>query len=154
MNIVVCLKQLSDVMEFKIDSKTGVIIRGCDLPVINSENGSMLEKALELKKDLGAKVTVICMGNLHAETVLEEAIAMGADAGVLISDRVSAGVGDESILDILALKIKKLNYDILFISKQIIKDCGEEIASEIFKYLGSSRIVFREEIEFKDAEWA
>lgn len=154
MNIVVCLKQLSDAMEVKIDSKTGIAIRRCGLSIINSQSESILEKALKLKKDRGAKVTVICMETFHAETVLEEAIAMGADEGILISDKSLVGAGEVSISSILAAKIKKLNYDILFISKQVIEDSGEEITTEITRHLGTPRIIFRETIDFKDAEWA
>ena len=94
MNIVVCIKQVPDTTEVKLDPKTGTLIREGVPSIINPDDKAGLEEALKIKDRLGAdkvKVTVITMGPPQAEIALREAYAMGADEVILLTDRAFAG---------------------------------------------------------------
>lgn len=136
MNIVVCIKQVPDTTEVRLDPKTGTLIRDGVPSIINPDDKSGLEAALKLKDEVGAKVTVITMGPPQAEKALRDAIALGADKAVLISDRNFAGADTLSTSYTLARAIKKINdYDIIICGKQAIDgdtaQVGPEIAEEL-----------------------
>ena len=90
MNIVVCLKQVPDTAAVKIDPKTGTLIRDGVPSIINPEDKHALESALQIKDEVGGKITVITMGPLQAKNALREALCMGADEAILITDRAFA----------------------------------------------------------------
>ena len=87
MNIVVCLKQVPDTTEIKIDPVKGTLIREGVPSIMNPDDKGGLELALRLKDQFGANVTVISMGPPQADVMLREAYAMGADRAILLSDR-------------------------------------------------------------------
>ena len=91
MKIVVCLKQVPDTTAVKIDRKTGTLIRDGVPSIINPEDKHALEEALNLKDNHEAEVTVISMGPPQAKEALREALCMGADKAILITDRAFAG---------------------------------------------------------------
>ena len=91
MNIVVCVKQVPDTNEVKIDEKKGTLIREGVPSIINPEDKIALEEAVKLKEEFGGKVTVLSMGPPQAKESLIEAYAMGADEAILLSDRKFAG---------------------------------------------------------------
>ena len=86
MNIVVCIKQVPDTKEVRIDPVKGTLIRQGVPSIMNPDDKAALEAALRLKEQFGAKVITLSMGPLQAESVLREAFAMGADEAYLISD--------------------------------------------------------------------
>ena len=91
MKIVVCVKQVPDTkggVKFKPD---GTLDRAAMLTIMNPDDKAGLEAALRLKDQYGAEVTVVTMGLPKAEEVLREALAMGADKGILVTDRVLGG---------------------------------------------------------------
>ena len=87
MNIVVCIKQVPNTNEVKLDPVTGTLIRDGVPSIMNPDDKAGLEAALRLKDSMGAHVTVVSMGPMQADAVLREAMAMGADDAYLISDR-------------------------------------------------------------------
>ena len=92
MNIVVCLKQVPDTSEVKLNPETNTLIRDGVQNIMNPFDRQALETALILKDANGAKVTVVSMGPPQAEEILKEAISMGADEAVLVSDRAQAAI--------------------------------------------------------------
>ena len=88
MKIVGCIKQVPDTRGGVKFNPDGTLDRGAMLTIMNPDDKAGLEAALRLKDELGAEVTVITMGLPKAEEVLRETIAMGADKGVLVTDRV------------------------------------------------------------------
>lgn len=90
MNIVVCIKQVPDTTEVKLDPNTGTLIRDGVPSIINPDDKAGLEEAIKLKEEMGAHVTVITMGPPQADMALKEALAMGADRGILLTDRAFA----------------------------------------------------------------
>ena len=91
MNIIVCVKQVPDTAEIRIDPVTNTLIRDGVQSIMNPYDKYALEAALELKDSMGAKVTVLTMGPPQAKEILKDAISMGADEVALISDRAFAG---------------------------------------------------------------
>ena len=91
MNIVVCVKQVPDTNEVKIDPKTGTLIREGVPSIMNPDDKNALEEALRIKDAQGATVTVVSMGPPQAEKALREALGMGADRAILVADRAFAG---------------------------------------------------------------
>ena len=87
MKIVVCIKQVPDTTEIKLDPATGTMIRDGVPSIMNPDDKGGLEMALALKDKYGAQVTVITMGPPQADDILREAFAMGADRAIHLSDR-------------------------------------------------------------------
>ena len=120
MNIVVCLKQVPDTTVVKIDQKTGTLIRDGVPSIINPEDKHALEAALCLKEKHGGKVTVISMGPPQAKDALREALCMGADDTILITDRAFGGADTLATSRTIASAIRNLDYDIIFGGRQAI----------------------------------
>ncbi|WP_027626671.1 electron transfer flavoprotein subunit beta/FixA family protein [Clostridium lundense] len=147
MNIVVCLKQVPDTNEVKIDPVTGTLIREGVPSIINPDDKNALEEALRLKDENGAKVTVISMGPPQAEVALRESLAMGADEAILISDRAFAGADTLATSRALAAAIEKLDYDIVFAGRQAIDGDTAQVGPEIAEHLNLPQITYVEEVK-------
>lgn len=147
MNIVVCLKQVPDTTEVKIDPKTGTLIREGVPSIINPDDKNALEEALALKDNTGAKVTVVSMGPPQAQAALREAIAMGADEAILLSDRAFGGADTLATSHALAAAIKKLDYDIVFAGRQAIDGDTAQVGPEIAEHLGIPQITYVEKVD-------
>lgn len=91
MKIVVCIKQVPNTTEIRLNPETGTLIRDGVASIMNPDDKGGLEMALQLKDRFGAHVTVITMGPMQADNMLREALAMGADRAILLSDRKFAG---------------------------------------------------------------
>ncbi len=91
MKIIVCVKQVPDTNEVRINQETGTLIREGVPSIINPDDKNALEAALVLKDETGAEVSVVSMGPPQAADALKEAIAMGADHAYLVSDRAFGG---------------------------------------------------------------
>jgi len=89
--IIVCIKQVPDTNEVRLDPATGTLIREGVPSIMNPDDKAGLEAALGIKDEQGAEVSVISMGPPQADAVLREALAMGADNAYLVTDRVFGG---------------------------------------------------------------
>jgi len=122
MNIVVCIKQVPDSTQVKVDPQTGTLIRAGVPSILNPYDHFALERALDIKKKTGATVTVISMGPAQAVAVIRLALASGADKGVLLSDRAFAGSDTWATSYALSQAIKKLGKTDLIICGQMAID--------------------------------
>ncbi|MCF7790374.1 MAG: electron transfer flavoprotein subunit beta/FixA family protein [Victivallales bacterium] len=135
MQIIVLIKQVPDIKNVKIDKTTGTIIRKGVESVINPLDLFAIETALQLKDSLSdVKVTVISMGPLSAVKAVREAIAMGCDEGIVLSDKAFAGSDTWATSIILSKAISKIgNFDIILCGERAIDgdtgQVGPEIAS-------------------------
>ncbi len=121
MNIVVCIKQVPDTQEVRLDPVTHTLKREGIKAIINPFDLYALEEALRIKDSQGAQVTVLTMGPPQAEGALREALGYGADAAVLLSDRAFAGADTWATALTLARAIEKLGAtDLIFTGKQAI----------------------------------
>ena len=147
MNIVVCVKQVPDTNEVKIDPKTNTLIREGVPSIINPDDKSALEEALVLKDSIGAHVTVISMGPPQAEKALREALSMGADEAILLADRAFAGADTLATSNALAGALRKLDYDIIFAGRQAIDGDTAQVGPEIAEHLDLPQITYVEKVE-------
>ncbi|WP_315119415.1 electron transfer flavoprotein subunit beta/FixA family protein [uncultured Clostridium sp.] len=152
MNIIVCLKQVPDTTEVKIDPVTGTLIREGVPSIINPDDKNALEEALRLKDENGAKVTIVSMGPPQAEVALREALAMGADEAILISDRAFAGADTLATSRVLAAAVDKLEYDIVFAGRQAIDGDTAQVGPEIAEHLNLPQITYVEKVEVAGEE--
>jgi electron transfer flavoprotein alpha/beta subunit len=121
MNIVVCIKQVPDTQEVRLDPVTHTLKREGVKAIINPFDLYALEEGLRVKDAQGGKVTVITMGPPQAEEALREALGFGADAAVLLSDRAFAGADTWATSLTLSKAIEKLDGgDLIFTGKQAI----------------------------------
>lgn len=150
MKIVVCLKQVPDTAAVKIDPKTGTLIRDGVPSIINPEDKHALEEALNLKDRSGAEVTVISMGPPQAKNALREALCMGADKAILITDRAFAGADTLATSKALAGAIKKLEFDIIFAGRQAIDGDTAQVGPEIAEHLNIPQVTYVQGVEVKE----
>ncbi|MGL5616459.1 MAG: electron transfer flavoprotein subunit beta/FixA family protein [Sarcina sp.] len=142
MKIVVCLKQVPDTAAVKIDPKTGTLIRDGVPSIINPEDKHALEEALKLKDRNGAEVTIVSMGPPQAKNALREALCMGADKAILITDRAFAGADTLATSKALAGAIKKLDYDVIFAGRQAIDGDTAQVGPEIAEHLDIPQVTY------------
>jgi len=135
MNIVVCIKQVPDTTEIKINPETGTLIRDGVPSIMNPDDKGGLEIALMLKDLFQAHVTVITMGPLQAETILREALAMGADRAILLTDKRFAGADTLATSNALAGALRTLNYDLIIAGRQAIDGDTAQVGPQMAEHL-------------------
>lgn len=152
MNIIVCIKQVPDTNEVKIDKKTNTLIRDGVPSIINPDDKAALESALKLKSKYGGRVTVITMGPPQADYALREALAIGADEAILISSRSFAGSDTLATSLVLSKAIEKIkDFDLVFCGRQAIDGDTAQVGPEIAEHLDLPQVTYVQRIiEVKD----
>ena len=150
MKIVVSIKQVPDTNEVRLDQATGTLIREGVPSIINPDDKSGLEMALKLKDEQGAHVTVITMGPPQAEAVLKEALAMGADEAVLVTDRAFGGADTWATSSPLASALSKLSYDLIITGRQAIDGDTAQVGPQIAEHLGLPSISYAQSLEVRE----
>ena len=150
MKIVVCLKQVPDTTVVKIDPKTGTLIRDGVPSIINPEDKHALEAALQLKDNYGAHVTVISMGPPQAKNALREALCMGADEAILLTDRAFGGADTLATSKAIAAAIKELEYDIIFAGRQAIDGDTAQVGPEIAEHLNVPQVTYVQDVKVEE----
>ena len=121
MNIIVCIKQVPDAKDVRLDPKTNTMAREGVESIMNPFDRHALEEAVRLKERHGGTVTVISMGPPQAEAVLRDAVSCGADEAVLVSDRAFAGADTWATTYTLGKALEKLgDFDLILCGKQAI----------------------------------
>ena len=151
MKIIVCIKQVPNTTEIKIDPVTNTLKRDGVPSVINPDDKMAIEAALQLKEKNGATVTVISMGPPQAEKALREALAMGADEAFLLTDRAFGGSDTLATSTIIAAAIRKLGCDLVLCGRQAIDGDTAQVGPQIAEHLGIPQITYAAAIDF-DAE--
>ncbi len=147
MNCIVCIKQVPDTAEVRINPETNTLIREGVPSIINPYDLHAIEAALQVREKVGGKVTVITMGPPQAEDALREAISMGVDEVRLISDRAFAGSDTWATSYTLYKAIQKLGFDIIFCGKQAIDGDTAQVGPEIAEFLNIPHIAYIKKIE-------
>lgn len=147
--VLVCAKQVPDTNEIKINPETGTLIRDGVPSILNPDDANALEEALKIKDKFDdVHVTVITMGPPQAEEMLFECIAMGADEGILISDRAVGGSDTWATSNAITAAIKKYgDFDMIFAGRQAIDGDTAQVGPQIAENLGIPQISYAEEIE-------
>ena len=149
MKIVVCIKQVPDTVEVKIDPKTGTLIRDGVPSIINHDDKTGIEAALQLREQLGGTVTVVSMGPPQADVALREALAMGCDEAVLVSAREFGGSDTYATSGILAAALKKIGYDLIITGRQAIDGDTAQVGPQISEHLGIPVISYAQKIQIE-----
>ena len=154
MKIVVCIKQVPDTAEVKLDPKTGTLIRDGVPSIINHDDKAGLEAALQLREKLndGSTVTVVCMGPPQADVALREALAMGADEAHLLSAREFGGSDTYATATIIATALRKIGYDMVITGRQAIDGDTAQVGPQIAEQLKIPQVSYAEELDIVDGE--
>jgi electron transfer flavoprotein beta subunit len=148
MNIVVCLKQVPGTTEVKIDPQTNTLIRQGIENIINPFDTYAIEEAVRLKEKHSGKVTVMTMGPPQADAALREAISLGTDEAVLLSDRAFAGADTWATANTLAKAIQKLGQtDLIICGRQTIDGDTGQVGPEMSEMLNIPFIAYVSKIE-------
>lgn len=147
MNIAVCIKQVPDTTEVKLDPKTGTLIREGVPSIINPDDKAGLEAALRIKDENGSHVTVISMGPPQADLALREALAMGADEAILLTDRAFGGADTWATSSTIASALRKLKFDLIITGRQAIDGDTAQVGPQIAEHLKLPNISYAEEIK-------
>lgn len=147
MKIIVCIKQVPDTTEIKLDPVKGTLIRDGVPSIMNPDDKGALEQALLLKDQFGAEVSVITMGPPQATAILREAFAMGCDKGYLITDRRFGGADTLATSYTISQALKTIDYDIVLAGRQAIDGDTAQVGPQISEHLGLPVISYAEGIE-------
>ena len=147
MKIVVCVKQVPDTKGGVKFNPDGTLDRAAMLTIMNPDDKAGLEAALRLKDQYGAEVTVLTMGLPKAEEVLREAMAMGADKGVLVTDRVLGGADTWATSTTLAGALRNIDYDLIITGRQAIDGDTAQVGPQIAEHLGLPVISYAQDIK-------
>ena len=137
MHIVVCIKQVPDTTEVRIDPERGTLIREGVESILNPLDAYAIEGAVALREKLGGRVTALTMGPPQAEEVVREAIARGADDGLLLTDRAFAGADTWATAYTLACAIRALGeVTLVLCGKQAVDGDTAQVGPGVAVHLG------------------
>lgn len=149
MKIVVCIKQVPDTKGGVVFNPDGTLNRGAMLTIMNPDDKAGLEAALRIKDETGAEVTVLTMGLPKAEEVLREAMAMGADKGILVTDRVLGGADTWATSTTIAGALRNIDYDLIITGRQAIDGDTAQVGPQISEHLGIPVISYAQDIKIE-----
>jgi electron transfer flavoprotein beta subunit len=146
MHSVVCIKQVPDSLDLKINPETGTLIRAGVMSIINLYDVHAIEAALQIKDQYGGRVSVITMGPPAAEQALREALSMGADQAVLISNAALGGGDTWATSLVLAKAIEKLSAEdpvsLVFAGKQTSDSDTAQVGPGVATQLGFTQFTY------------
>jgi len=145
--IAVCIKQVPDTAEVRINPETNTLIRDGVPSIVNPFDLNALEAALQIRENAGGSVTVLTMGPPQAEAALREAIALGADEAVLLTDRAFAGADTWATAYTLAMALRIIKADIILCGKQAIDGDTAQVGPETAEFLNIPHIAYVRKIE-------
>ncbi len=150
MHVIVCVKMVPDTTQVKIDPVTNTLVREGIPFITNPFDSPAVEEALKIKDNYGAKVTIISMGPPMADAVIRKAIAMGADEGILLSDRAFGGADTLATSKVLAHAIAELSkantVDLVLCGRQTIDGDTAQVGPGIATRLGYTQVTLVDRI--------
>ncbi len=153
MHAVVCIKQVPETTDVRIDSETKTLVREGVPSIINPFDEYAIEEALLTKERFGGKVTVLTMGPPQAAEALRRALAMGADEAALVSDRAVAGSDTLATSYTLSMAIKKLGaVDLVFCGRQAIDGDTGQVGPGVAHRLAIPQLTYVSKVRRIDCE--
>ncbi|HOV87080.1 MAG TPA: electron transfer flavoprotein subunit beta/FixA family protein [Syntrophobacteraceae bacterium] len=156
MHIVCCIKQVPDTAEVKIDPDTNTLVRTGVESISNPYDIVAVEAALRIRERYGGRVTALSMGPPQAESSLREALAMGVDDGILLSDRAFAGSDTLATSYTLGCAVRRLSLDdpvtLVLCGKQAIDGDTAQTGPGIATRLGFTQFTYVTEVDWVDLE--
>jgi electron transfer flavoprotein beta subunit len=152
MKIIVCVKQVPDTNEIKINPETGTLIRDGVPSILNPDDANAVEAALRIKDECpDTTVTAITMGPPQAKQILQECLAMGADDAILLSDRLLGGSDTWATSNALAAGIRKIGaFDIVIAGRQAIDGDTAQVGPQIAEKLDIPQVTYVRSIDIGD----
>ncbi|CAC9933677.1 electron transfer flavoprotein [Aedoeadaptatus coxii] len=152
MKIIVCAKQVPDTTEVRLDPKTNTLIREGVPSIINPDDKAAIEMALRIKDEHpDTKVTVLSMGPPQAEDALREALAMGADEAILLTDRAFGGADTWATSQTIAAGLKTVgDFDLILAGRQAIDGDTAQVGPQIAEHLGLPQVSYAEDLNVID----
>ena len=148
MHIVVCIKQVPDTKNVRIDPDTHTLVRQGVECIINPFDLFAVEAALKIKDESDAKITVVTMGPPQAEEALRDVLSRGVDEAILLSDRAFAGADTWATSITLAAAVRKLgDVDLVFCGKQAVDGDTAQVGPEVATLLDIPYATFVKKIE-------
>ncbi|MBI4772706.1 MAG: electron transfer flavoprotein subunit beta/FixA family protein [Deltaproteobacteria bacterium] len=152
MNIIVLVKQVPDTSKIQIDPRTGTLKREGAPGIINPEDTHALETALQLKEIRGGSITVVSMGPPQAIDAISEALGMGADRGILLTDPFFAGADTWATSTVLGKTVQRLQpFDLILCGRQAIDGDTAQIGPQVAEFLNLPQVTYVRHMETKDA---
>lgn len=154
MKIIVCVKQVPNTNEIKINPETGTLIRDGVPSILNHDDANALELALEIKdENPEAEITVLTMGPPQATEMLQECMAMGADKAILLSDRALGGSDTWATSNALAAGIKKIGtFDLILAGRQAIDGDTAQVGPQIAEKMDLSQVTYVKKFAMRNGE--
>ena len=141
MKIIVPIKQVPDTTEIKLDPRTGNLLREGVSSIINPDDRHALEAALRLRDEHGGRLTVLSMGPDQAIDALSEALGLGADEGVLLTDQAFAGADTWATSSTLARAIQKIgDFDLICCGRQAIDGDTAQVGPQLAEILNLPQV--------------
>lgn len=148
MNIIICIKQVPETTEVRINPETNTLIREGVKSIINPFDMYAIEEGVRLKERFGGKVTVVTMGPPQADAALREAISMGADEGILVCDRAFAGSDTWATSYTLSGVIRKIgSFDLIICGKQASDGDTAQVGPGISTHLNIPQVTYVKKVE-------
>jgi electron transfer flavoprotein beta subunit len=148
MHFIVLVKQVPDTADVKIDPETNTLMREGVESIINPFDMYAIEEALRLRERCGGKVTAVSMGPPQAEAALKEAVSMGVDEGILVSDRAFAGSDTWATSYTLSMALKKIgDYSVILCGKQAADGDTAQVGPGIATHLDLPQITYVRKVE-------
>lgn len=143
MEIIVCIKQVPDTTEVRIDPETKTLIREGVSSTINPYDKYALEAALRLREEYGGKISAISMGPPQAADAIRETYSRGVDAGYLLTDSSFAGADTLATAYTLAAGIRKIGrFDLIICGKQAIDGDTAQVGPELAELLDIPQVAY------------
>lgn len=153
MEILVCVKQVPDTAEIKIDAATNTFNISSAPSILNPFDSNAVEAAVQLKEEHGGTVTVLTVGPDQAKAVLKESISVGADKAVLVNDALFDDSDTLATSYILASAIKKLgSFDLIICGKQSVDGGTGQVGPQVAAHLGIAQITLAAKIKVNENE--
>jgi len=148
MNIIVCIKQVPETTEVRINPETNTLMREGVKAIINPFDMYAIEEAVRLKERFGGKISIVSMGPPQAEQAIREAISIGADEGFLVCDRAFAGSDTWATSYTLAGAIKKIGqFDLIICGKQASDGDTAQVGPGIATHLNIPQVTYVKKVE-------
>ncbi len=153
MNIIVCIKQVPDTTEVRVDPVKKTLIREGVPSIMNPFDENAVEAAVQLREAHGGKVTVLTMGPPQAEEALREALAMGADEAILLTDRALAGGDTWATAYVLSCAIRKLGeFDMVICGKQAFDGDTGQVGPGLAENLGIPQATYTIDVSVEEGK--
>jgi len=147
MNIVVCVKQVPDVAEIRIDEVTHTLVRAGVPSILNPFDEFAVEEALRIRERHGGRITAISMGPPQAKEALFKCLAMGVDRAILLTDAFFAGADTWATAKTLTMAVQKVGYDLVLCGMKAVDGETSQVGPEMAELLGIPHISYVKRVE-------